>query len=245
MTTETLELLLSKLSEASIKAFQVPDITHNLIAGSELVDAGCIIHFYKHGAEIEYEGETFYRGWQDTPTKLWRFDITSKGVNRVTPNTAPEEYNSSNGGLFAKIEYRVNSIYECENKGQLIKYYHANLGSHPRTTLIGSAKAGYLKGCPGMDAQAISKFIGVEDATEMGHMKQIQQGTKSTTMKSRRGRPAKLIQQADRTEAMHDAISVPTKEPNNKKTNLVFISVYRPQGFIASDQTGKFSQDVK
>ena len=50
-----------------------------------------------------------------------------------------------------------------------------------------------------MDAQAISKFIFVEDVTDMAHMKHIQQGTKSTTMKSRRGQPAKLVQQSDRT----------------------------------------------
>ena len=62
-----------------------------------------------------------------------------------------------------------------------------------------------------MYAQAISKFIGVESLTEMCHMKQIQQGTKSTTMKSRRGQPAKLTQQSDRIEAMNDAISVTTQ----------------------------------
>ena len=61
MTTETLELLLSKLPEAARKAFRVPDIPDNLIAGSKLVDAGFSIKFYKHGVEIEYEGETLYR----------------------------------------------------------------------------------------------------------------------------------------------------------------------------------------
>ena len=57
MTTETLEFFLSKLPEAARKAFWVPDITDNQIAGVELVDAGCRIYFYKHGTEIEYEGE--------------------------------------------------------------------------------------------------------------------------------------------------------------------------------------------
>ena len=64
---------------------------------------------------------------------------------------------------------------------QLINYYHASLGSHPKTTLIKAAKAGYLKGCPGLTAEAIRKYISVEDATEMGHMKQTQQGKDSTT----------------------------------------------------------------
>ena len=143
--------------------------------------------------------EKLYRGWRDKSTRLWRFDITLKGGNRVTPDTAPEECGLSNGGVFATIECHVNSIHECENKYQLIKYYHASLGSHPKTTLIEAAKVGYLIGCPRMDARSISKFIGIEESTKMGHMKQIQQGTKSTTMKSGRGRPAKLTQQSDRT----------------------------------------------
>ena len=89
MTTDTLELVLSKLPEAARKALRVPDIPHNIIAGGELVDAGCSKYFYKHGAEIEYEGETLYRGWRDKPTRLWIFYITSKGGNRITPDTAP------------------------------------------------------------------------------------------------------------------------------------------------------------
>ena len=74
----------------------------------------------------------------------------------------------------------VLSVYECENKQQLIKYYHESLGSHPKQTLIEAANAGYLKGCPGLTAAGIIKYVSVEDATEMGHMKQKHQGTKST-----------------------------------------------------------------
>ena len=68
-----------------------------------------------------------------------------------------------------------------------------------------------------MDAQEISKCIGVEEATDMGHIKQTHQGINSTTIKSILERPAKITQQSDRTDAMHDAISVPTQEPQNNK----------------------------
>ena len=94
--------------------------------------------------------------------------------------------------------------------------------------MIEAAKAGYLKGCLGMDAQAIRKFIGVEESTNMGHMKQIQQGTKSTTMKSRRRLQAKMTQQSDRTESMHYAISVLTQEQKKRK-QIWFLCRYRDQ----------------
>ena len=64
-------------------------------------------------------------------------------------------------------------IHECENKEQLTKCCHVSLGSHPKATLIEAANANHLQGCPGLDATAIRKYIAVEDAAEMGHMKQI------------------------------------------------------------------------
>ena len=122
----------------------------------------------------------------------------------------------------------------------MIKYYHASLVSHPKRTLIEATNAGYLKGCPGLTAAAISKYVAVEDATEMGKIKQKQQGTNSTTNKSRRGRPSRQTQQSDTATAIADAISVPTQEPDNNKTHLVFMSVNRVEGYVASNQTGKF-----
>ena len=109
--------------------------------------------------------------------------LTSKGGNEITPNTEPEEYNASAGMVMAMIQYHIHSIYECDNKEQLTKYYHASLGSHPKTTLIEAAKCGDLRGCTGFDAKAIHKFIAVEDATKMGHLKQVQKGVRSTTTK--------------------------------------------------------------
>ena len=66
----------------------------------------------------------------------------------------------------------VLSVYECESKQMMIKYYHTSLEYHPKRTLIEAANAGYLKGCPGLTSAEISKYVSVKDATEMGHMKQ-------------------------------------------------------------------------
>ena len=112
MTTETLELLLSKLPEEAREAFRVPDIPHNLISACELVNTGYSIHFNKHGCEIEFEGKTLYRGWRDKASRLWRIALTSDGGDRITPYTAPEEYDPSIMMTYAAINYQVNSVYE-------------------------------------------------------------------------------------------------------------------------------------
>ena len=44
------------------KAFLVEDIPHNLVAVAELVDAGCSVHMYSWGFDIDLEGETLYKG---------------------------------------------------------------------------------------------------------------------------------------------------------------------------------------
>ena len=51
-----------KLPITAKRAFLVKDIPHNLVAVSELVDAGYIIHLFFWGFDIDCESETMYKG---------------------------------------------------------------------------------------------------------------------------------------------------------------------------------------
>ena len=64
-TTKTLRLLLSKLPPEACKAFQVDDIPYNLIAVVSFVDTGCSVQFYPWGFNMDYNGETIYKGWRE------------------------------------------------------------------------------------------------------------------------------------------------------------------------------------
>ena len=120
-TTKTLELLLGKLPPEARKAFQVDDIPHNLVAVATLVDAGCSVHFYDWGFNIDINGETIYKGWRVSNSNLFRMNLTDDGTQRIIPDTDPSEYDSSNG-IVMSMNWSVNSVYECENKSQLIIY---------------------------------------------------------------------------------------------------------------------------
>ena len=61
-TTKMLELRLRKLPEKARKAFRVANVPHNLVAVATLVDAGCSVHFYDWGFDVEYNGKTIYKG---------------------------------------------------------------------------------------------------------------------------------------------------------------------------------------
>ena len=140
------------------------------------------------------------------------------------------------------IHWSVNSIYECDNKEQLIKYFHASFGSHVKQTLAFAAKEGYLKGCPGFTAEAINRYISVEDATEMGHMQKAPAGVRSTTTTSNRGRTQKEKHSLERFEAAEDTTTMPEQELGNKKTKYVFMTSLLADSFICSDQTGAYSR---
>lgn len=141
------------------------------------------------------------------------------------------------------VNMTINAMYECENKRELIQYLHAALCSHPKSTLMAAAKAGYLHGFPGLTAEAIGKYVKIEEATEAGHMRATPKGKQSTTKKSTRGRPRtkKRDQEIqERVEAMNDAMMIPQQQPDNKKIKLVYMTVKLAEGWIASDQTGRF-----
>ena len=80
-TTETLELRLNKLPLKARREFRVPAIPHNLVAVSELVDAGCSVHLHPWGFDIDYEGETIYKGWRERGSRLFRMSLEDEGGN--------------------------------------------------------------------------------------------------------------------------------------------------------------------
>ena len=134
------------------------------------MDAGYSVHMHEWGFEIELNSEIIYRGWREQGSNLFQMSLTDDGTDHIVPDTDPSEYDGSNGLIMSAVQWSVNSIYECNSKEQLVKYYHASLGSHIKSTFQFAAKAGYLQGCPGLNLDGINKYIAVEDATEMRHM---------------------------------------------------------------------------
>ena len=178
------------------------------------------------------------------PTRLWRMSISKDESNRITPDTDPSEYDGSKGIIMAAettIQWSINSIYQCENTEQLIKYYHASLASHPKATLAFAQQQGYLKGFPGLTLRLINKYIGVEIATEAGHMRAFPKGVRSTTKTSNRGRPrSNKPTEEEVANAVADATTIPEQTMNNKRTHWVFMTATLADGWLASDQTGAF-----
>lgn len=228
-TTQTLQLRLPKLPTKARRAFQVPKLSSNLITVRELRNAGCTVFFTKHSAEIDYDGEVIGRAWRNPTTRLWRMPITSEGGTHVTPETHPDEFDTTSSMI---LYLHAQSIYECSSQGDLIRYYHAALGSPIPMTMIKAANVGYLRGCPGLSAKAIRKQIKVGTAAIMGHMKQNYQGTRSATKPSTRGRP-----KTQQKEPEQHPMAPRQQEPNNAKTHRGYMTTAAHEGLLACDQT--------
>ena len=88
---------------------------------------------------------------------------------------------------------------------------------------------GYFKGWPGLTAARVRRFIKVVEETEMGHMDQQRQSTRSTN-------PAPI-----KPDTMEELPQL----PNNERSHHVYIKSTNLDGKLYSDQTGRFPITLK
>ena len=212
-TTNTLELLLTKLPKEAREAHEAPTITNNLLSVSVLCDAGCDVWFHMHGCEISFNGETIIRGWRDMKSNMWRISLIPDGGNNIIPADDSSDIISE-----VKIpDFLANSVYECETTCQLIQFYHATMGFPVVSTWCKAIDAGYFRGWPSLTSKRVRKFIKVSSETEMGHMDQCRVGVRST--------------KTDDADSMEP---VP-QTPSNDKTHHVYMTLENVQGKLYSD----------
>ena len=108
--------------------------------------------------------------------------------------------------------------------GQLIQFYHATMGYPCTPTWCKAIITGYFKGCPGLTAACVRRFIKVVEETEMVHMDQQQQGTLSTKL---------VFVDPDTMEEVPQL-------PNNYRRHHVYMKITDLDGKLYSDQTGRF-----
>ena len=117
-----------------------------------------------------------------------------------------------------------NNIYKCETTGQLIQFYHTTMGYTCTYTCCKSITAGYFKEWPCLTASHVRRFILVVEETEMGHMDQQQQGTRST-------KPFLIGPYT---------IEEVAQLPNSNHSHHVNTTITNLDGKLYSDQTGRF-----
>ena len=165
-STAAVKLDMLMLPPTATYGHRLPGIHDNLFSVATAVDAGLTAHFYPTHCTFTKDNIEVLRGWRDMTTKLWRIDINPRPQGSQATASVPVHY--------------INSIYDCENNEQLIKYYHAAAFSPVTSTWIKAISKGYFRGWPGLTTALVHRYIKNEVATVMGHKNQIRQGTQST-----------------------------------------------------------------
>eukprot|EP00804_Cyclotella_cryptica_P006014 CCRYP_000255-RA/>CCRYP_000255-RA protein AED:0.25 eAED:0.25 QI:0/0/0/1/1/1/2/0/796 len=219
--------MLNKLPATAQIAHRSPGISNNLLAASELVDAGCEIFFHSTGCEVTHNGEIILRGWRDPTTRLWRVSLIPDGGNTIFPpySTIDDLYETPDN-IQALSAYQP--IYECTNTNQLINFYHATMGYPVVSTWCKAIDKGYFRGWNGLTSDRVRKFIRPSSPSEQGHMDQRRAYIRSTT------------QSPNTPSTTTDHMTAHPQAPNNDKTNVVYMSTIEVDGQLFTDQTGRF-----
>ncbi len=77
-------------------------------------------------------------------------------------------------------EHCINNVYDLPSTAHSIRYLHAALGFPTKNTLLAAIRNGKLTTFPGLTSGNVMKHFPESDEMQKGHMKQIQQGLRST-----------------------------------------------------------------
>jgi hypothetical protein len=147
-----------------------------------LTAAGCKVRFANLTCTVWYNNRIILQGGKDKATNLWTLPIGNMGMTSrqdtvVIPLVAPVLANAHAHYATTQIAFFMHTI---RNKANSICFAHQLLCSPHISMLLKAIKRGYLKGCPNLTAQGISKYLNPSPATAKGHMSCPHQDIRST-----------------------------------------------------------------
>ncbi|KAL7480382.1 LOW QUALITY PROTEIN: hypothetical protein ACHAW6_006077 [Cyclotella cf. meneghiniana] len=136
-------------------AHQTPGISNNVLAASELADAGCELIFYKQAAKsYTIEKSSF----KDPTTYVWQVSLVPDGIHSIfPPHTNLNDLHKTPENSHTNSIYQP--IYKCSNTKNLISFYYATMGYLVISTWCKGINKGYFQGWNGLTSDRVQKFI--------------------------------------------------------------------------------------
>eukprot|EP00804_Cyclotella_cryptica_P025733 CCRYP_002928-RA/>CCRYP_002928-RA protein AED:0.21 eAED:0.24 QI:0/0/0/1/0/0/4/0/800 len=204
----------------------VPNLHQTLLSGSKFADANYTAVYNKHEVNF-YDSDTI-----NIP-KLPLHPITvnetvdtlildSKcGLHFTNPRyrvpTPTHIHKHLQASLECNTEHILN-VYKLPSITQSIRYLHAAAGSPTKLSWLSAIRKGNYSTWPLINVKNIHKHFPQSEETQQGHMRNQQQGTRSTKQ------------------------TLPQEEPQKPLPQLqdIFIRTYNTHSTLYTDQTGKF-----
>ena len=80
----------------------------------------------------------------------------------------------------AKDVYIAMFTHSVRTRANTIKFSHQSMCNPKISSLMKALRKGYLKGCPNLSEELVTKYLNPSPATAKGHMKQPKKGIRST-----------------------------------------------------------------
>ena len=141
----------------------------------QLCDAGFTAVFRKNEVEIVknedalVKGPAYMTGNRNQNTDfLWVTDINEEKNNKTT----------------TEIKLTANSVYALKSILDVITYHHQSIWSPTERTWTQAIDKGHFVKLPGLNRQAVRKYLQPSITTAKGHMSQVRQNLQSTKEKN-------------------------------------------------------------
>jgi hypothetical protein len=161
-----------------------------------------VARFTKRDVTILDGENVILQGQRDPVTGLWQIALKQPAGDSNPPSQL--------------LRHTANSVYELTKQRDIVRYLHQAACNPVPSTWIPAIDAGFFATWPGLTTTLVRKHLPKSLATLQGHLRQEQQGKRSTQPKF-----------------------TTTDEPK-ERTNWVYMKPIEVTGKIFSDQTGRF-----
>jgi hypothetical protein len=85
--------------------------------------------------------------------------------------------------------------HSLRTRTNAVKFAHQSLCNPKISTLLKALKRGFLKGCPNLSIDLVTKYLNASPATAKGHMKRPKKAIQSTTPKTNKAGANPMVPQ--------------------------------------------------
>ena len=144
-----------------------------------LCKAGCVVIFTNAKCEVWFNKKLILQGTKDPSTDLWTLPITPAAIHKPGSPLGKDLVDQKNPTPVAVAAF----AHSLRTRANAVKYAHQSLGNPKISTLLKAIKRDFLKGCPNLSVNLVTKYLNASPATAKGHMKRPKKGIRSTTPK--------------------------------------------------------------
>ena len=177
----------------------VPDLTVASLVGIRILcKLGCTVVFTDTACYVFYKKQIILTGYKDPSTDLWVLPITPDAIDeaqlrtsqgqdilsvqsRASPYTARAPQCPNITTPTRETEEAAMFTHSIRTRANAVKFAHQSMCNPKISSLMKALRKGFLKGCPNVSEELVTKYLNPSPATAKGHMKRPKKGIRSTT----------------------------------------------------------------